>query len=361
MRITASFGIIHMSSKIFDVTQAGMRRNRADVDRQFYNSAQIQNNWLPEVPGIDGQGTISSVLRAEMLAVGVELERNVSQVHFVGSAGTESNTYRGVARQWNGLDNLIKTGYTDSITGLAAQAADSTVVSFNAEADGGTDAFSRTLVGTVIDTYYAQQDYLRRLGITAEIALVMRPDMFRAIAAVWSCSYSTTRCTSSAAGQPLLRDAVSIRAEYEQMLAGQYLPMEGTNVPVLLDDSIVREGVGQGHFKSDIYGIALRGNGVPVLYGEYFDMNNPEATEIANFMGMTDAATTTINNGLYRVFKRVTGGCVEFDFFARPRLVTTAPFMHFRIDDIRYKAAYNQHDARPGESFYFNGGVSYRL
>lgn len=360
-RIAATFGIIHESTKIFDVTQAGMRRNRADVDRELYNSARTMNSWLPEVPGIDGAGQLNSVLRAEMLALGVDLERNVSQVHFKGIAGTEDNTYRGVARQWNGLDALIKTGYTDLETGVAAPAADSTVVSFNAEADGGTDTFSRTLVGALIDTYYAQVDYLRRIGIEPDFALVMRPDLFRAIAAVWSCSYATTRCLSSSAGVPVVRDAVSIRAEYEQMLNGLYLPMEGTNVPVLLDDSIARDTLGNGHYKSDIYGVALRGNGRPVIYGEFFDMNNPEAMEVVNFTGMTDASTTTINNGMYRVFKRVTGGCVEYDFYARPRLIVDSPFMHFRFDDVRYRSAFNQHDAVPGMSYYSNGGRSYSL
>lgn len=361
-RITATFGIVHESTKIFDVTQAGMRRNRADVDRNFYNSARIQNNWLPDVPGIDGQGTISSVLRAELLALGIDLERNISQVHFLGVAGAENDTYRGIARQWNGLDQLIKTGYADSVSTLVMPAADSTVVSFNADADGGTDSFSRTLVAALIDTYYAQVDYLNLIGVIPVFALVMRPDMFRAIAQVWSCAYATTRCLSSSAGVPVLRDATAIRAEYEQMLAGQYLPMEGTNVPVLLDDSIARDTVGSGHFKSDLYGVALSGNGIPVVYGEYFDMNNPEAMEVVNSAGMAnDGSTTTINNGLYRVFKRVTGGCIEYDFYARPRLITTAPFMHFRIDDIRYKSAYNQRDAVPGMSYYANGGRSYAL
>src|SRR5204863_7384450 len=138
-------------------------------------------------------------------------------------------------------------------------------------ADAGTDGFSRTVVGALIDTYYSMIDYLNRIGVSPDYALVMRPDMFRALAAVWSCSYSTTRCTSSSAGIPLVRDAVSIRNEYENMLTGMYLPMEGANVPVIVDDSIPRETLGNGYYKADIYGVALRGNGRPVLYGEFFD------------------------------------------------------------------------------------------
>jgi hypothetical protein len=363
IRIANTFGIIHASTKIFDITKAGARKNRADVPREMYNRAMIENSWLPQVPGIDGEGNVATVLRAELLALGANLERDISKVHFLGTAGLSDNTYFGVATQWAGLDALVKTGYADLAAGSApAPAADSTVVSFNAEMDGGVDIYNRTIVGALIDTYYSMVDYMSRIGVVPNYALVMRPDMFRALAQVWSCSYSTTRCTSSAAGQPLVRDAVSVRSEYEQMLAGNYLPMEGTNVPVLLDDSIARVGVGNGHYNSDIYGLALTGNGIPVIYGEYFDQENPEAMEIVNaFGGAAGSVTGTANNGMYRVFSRVTGGCVEFDFWAEARLLTTAPFMHFRFDDVRYKSAWNQHDATPGSSYYSNGGFTHRL
>ncbi len=357
-RIAATFGIIHASTKIFDVTQAGMRRNYGDdQEKQFFNSIASMNRWLPQVPGIDGNTTFTSLLRSAMLELGIELERNVSQVHFVGVAGTSNNTYRGVATQWDGLDRLIRTGWTD-IGGTTTPALDAAVVSFNANADGGTDSASRTIVGALIDTYFAQIDYLRRIGITAEFALVMRPDLFRALAAVWSCSYATTRCTSSSAGLPLTRDAVSIQAEYERIMSSMSLPMEGEYVQVILDDTIARDTLGNGYFKSDIYGVALRGNGRPVLYGEYFDMANSMAEELANYAGGADMDTA--NDGMYRVFRYQTGGCLEFDFYARPRLITDAPFMHFRVDDLFYRAAYNQHDAQPGASYYYNGGTTYR-
>lgn len=144
-------------------------------------------------------------------------------------------------------------------------------------------------------------------------------------------------------------------------MANQALPMDGDLIPVILDDAIVRDSLGNNYFKSDIYGVALTANGRPVLYGEYFDMNNPEAMEIVNFGGMPDGTTTTINNGMYRVFKRVTGGCVEYDFYARPRLITDAPFMHFRFDDVFYRADYKQQDAIPGFSYFQASGYSYRV
>jgi hypothetical protein len=357
MKIAASFGIIHISTKIFDVTQAGMRRNRAEIDREVFNQAQVTNPWLPQVPGVDGSGAIATAMRAEMYALGVELERNVSQVHFKGVSGTSDNAYRGVATQWNGLDRLIRNDWTDHDTGLAVEVASANVQSFNAALVGGTDSAGRGFVNALIDAYYAQKDFLDGLGIAPVFALVMRADMFRAIASVWSCTYGTDRCTGSA-GNPVQRSQEAIQRNYEEIMATMLLPMDGDNIPVIIDDAIARDTLGNNYFKSDIYGVCLTGNGRPTLYGEFFDMDNAEALEIVNFMG--ENSSTTVNNGMYRVFKRVTGGCVEFDFYARPRLITDAPFTHFRLDDVFYRADYKQRDAIPGFSYYVNGGTTYR-
>ena len=89
----------------------------------------------------------------------------------------------------------------------------------------------------------------------------------------------------------------------------------------------------------------------------------PQGEVVAQIMEIKfaggESTMTTVNNGLYRVFKRVTGGCVEFDFFARPRLVTDSPFAHFRVDDLWYYSHYDQRDAIPGRSMYVNGGRTY--
>ena len=356
-QIAATFGIVHISTKIFDITQAGMRRNRADIDRQTFNNAAATNPWLPQVPGIDGAQFVNSTLRAELFALGIELERNIGQVHFLGIAGTENNTYRGVARQWNGLDRLVRTGWQDASSGVAVPRLDAAVTPFNASISGN-DASGRSVIRAVNETFYGQDDFLDQLGIVPSFALVMRADLFRELAAVWACGFSTDRCAGSA-GNPVQRDAMVTYQAFLNMLRGRYLTLEGMDIPVIIDDSIPRDTLGNNYFKSDIYGLALSGNGIPTLYGEYFDMDNADANEIATAFGIQDGTTTTVNNGMYRVFKRVTGGCVEYDFFARPRLITDAPFMHFRIDDVFYNSFVSNNDPIPGFSYYKNGGLTY--
>lgn len=359
MQILATYGMIHESTKIFDLTQAGMRRNRADVDREFFNAASADNPWLPQVPGMDGTGFVNSTLRSEMFALSTDVERSAGGCNITGVAGTQDNTFRGVATQWNGLDQLIKQNWRDAVTNSLVPAADAAITLFNSNVDG-SDQYGRGINQAVGETFFGQIDFLNRLGVAPFFKLYMRADLFREIAFVWACNFATNRClTGATAGNPVTRDGESIRRMAIDMLDNMYLPMEGVNVPVGFDDSIPRDTLGNGYYQSDIYGVALSGNGIPTLYGDYFDMNNYDADEIANAFGLSDGTTTTLNNGLYRVFKRVTGGCIEYDFISKPRLITDAPFMHFKIDNVWYKTNYRQTDAQPNFSYYRGGGQTY--
>lgn len=357
-RIDAEFGIIHESTKIADVTQAGLRRDRADVDREFYNTVGYNNPWLPRVPGIEAAGAFNSLMRTEVSALGVDLERNTSQVHYTGVSGTEDNTYRGVARQWDGFDRLVRNTWTDS-NGVTIPMLGAAVTSFNAAIAGGTDVLGRGVVASIVDTYYGQVDFLRSLGINPLFVLTMRPELARALAAVWACSYGTDRCYNATDAKPMIRSADQVQRNYEDIMANMYLPLDGSNIKIVIDDAIPQQTLGNGYYKSDVYGLMLQGNGRPTIYGEYFDMDNPQAMEIINFAGMGGDETATVNDGMYRVFKRVTGGCYEYDFFARVRLITDAPFSHFRIDDLFYNSFYRSTPPIPGFSDFRNGGNTY--
>lgn len=358
MRQSILFGIVNMQTRVFDLTQAGMRKTRASVDRELLNTAAAVNPWLPSIQGMDGSDRASSELRAALFTLGIELERNIGQVHFEGAQGTESNTYRGVARQWAGLNNLIKTGYTDSVTGLAAPAADSVVESFNAVVTGN-DALGRNIVEAVTDAQFAVQDRALQVSAVApDWAYVMRGDLFRALTEEWADAFTTYRADGSQHAE-ITRDGFAMQNFRLDLQNGQYLLVDGVRRPVIIDDSIARETLGNNYYKSDIYGVALNWGGRPLVYTEFFDMNNSDAQELANSIGGADDSIV-INNGMYRVFKKNQGGCYQYQFFARPRLLLDAPFVHFRVDDVFYNNYAKTRDPRPGMSLYQDGGVSYR-
>ncbi len=157
---TATFGELHFKTKLGDVTQTGQRRNRTDLPGELYNQAAVDNPLLPQVPGVDAIGPSMSLLRQEFYEAGVGAERAIAAVDYRGTAGTQNSTYWGVQKQWNGFDQLIKTGYADADNGLVCPAADSVVSAYNAEIDG-TDTNGSDFVEAAHDVYYALQQRAR--------------------------------------------------------------------------------------------------------------------------------------------------------------------------------------------------------
>lgn len=359
-RQTYQFGAIHLATQVVDITKVGKYLNRADVDREMWNLASVDNKFLPQFPGIEGDMTMfGSQFRANMYAFGVNLERAITPVHFAGVQGTQDNTYRGVPTQWDGLDQQYKINRTDP-TGVICDALDSDVVNFNQNMTS-TDAFGRSFVEAVTDTYFGRKQRAASLSMEGVVfAIVMRPDQFRAATEVWACTYGVYRCTSSNAGQPIPRTPAEIAILRDDMYQGTYLLIDGDRVPVILDDSMNRDTLANNTYKAKMYIVPLSWAGRDLLYADYFDQANPQAMEFANAPGFAQANQTTLNDGMYRVFRYETGGCLQYDFWSELRLIQDAPFLAASIDNVWYNSYYKQSDPRPGQSYYANGGVSYR-
>jgi hypothetical protein len=351
-----TFGRIFFGTRLNDLTQIGQRKNRADIPAEILNDAMTNNPLLPQVPGIQAIGDTMSQLRTEFYTAGVGLEREAVQVNWSGTQGTENNTYRGIMTQWSGLDNQIKTGYTDAVNGLACSAADSVVSSFNTSITG-TDSNSLDFVEASHDVYNALKQRAKRVGLSVAWVIVMREEHFIRATDAWACAYSTYRCSGAQYAEQNT-DAMQTQALRIQMLQGQYLLFDGVQVPVQFDDGIPREVVANNTYKSDMYFVPLSADGIPTLYYDYFDMENAYSREFAEFVGGTN--TRVINGGLYLVGKRETPFCQEYQFAAKLRLILEAPFLAGRLDDTQYTFFQKIRDSIPGQSFYANGGVTYR-
>ncbi len=352
---TFSFGELYFKTQLNDLTKIGQRRNRADIPADIINDAVANNPFLPQVPGVSGISDTMSQLQNEFYTAGIGAEREVSQVHWVGTAGTQNNTYRGVMTQWLGLDGQIKTGYTDAVNGLACPAADSVVQSFNVDI-GGTDANSLDFVEALTDVYRAVTERARAVGLDWRGAIVMRYEQFVRATDVWACAYSTYRCTGAQYAEQNT-DAMQTQALRIQMMRGQYLLIDGEEVPVIFDEGIPRETLANNTYKSDIYVVPFSLSGVPTLYYDFFDMNNGYSREFASFAG---EETRTINGGLYLVGKRTTPFCVEYHFAAKVRLILEAPFAAGRLDDVWFTYLAKTREANPSASLYQDGGTTYR-
>lgn len=353
---TYTFGEIFFGTRLNDLTKIGQRRNRADIPGRIYNDAATNNPFIPQIPGVTGIGDTMSQLQNEFYTAGIGLEREVVQVNWSGSAGTQNSTYRGVMTQWAGLDNQIKTGYVDADNSIACPAADSVVQSFNTTITG-TDANSLDFVEAAHDVYRAVVQRAQDVGLTWNGVIVMRREHFIRATDVWACAYSTYRC-SGAQYEEQNVDGFQTQALRMQMLQGQYLLFDDVQVPVVFDGGIPRETVANNTYKSDMYFVPLSADGVPTLYYDHIDMGNQYTQEFVNFVGGSEKRV--INNGLYLVAKRDTGFCMEYHFAAKVRLILEAPFLAGRLDDTQYTYFAKTRDAIPGQSLYEDGGVTYR-
>jgi hypothetical protein len=152
----------------------------------------------------------------------------------------------------------------------------------------------------------------------------------------------------------------SLQRERQYLTENRILVMDdGSIIPVILDDAMDRVTIDNQIYESDIYVVATDWGGQPLVYYEFFDMGNPQATEAVNATGAA-SDTVVINNGMYRVFRMNQGGCYQYKFVARPRLILDAPFVHGRLDNVRYTGYAGARDPIPGMSNYVNGGISYR-
>ena len=355
MRRVFTWGDYYVKTNLDAVPLISQLRDRADVPGNILNAGPRANPLIPDMMYrlTDSQ----SHLQHELFKLGVDLERTMETVAIQGVAATD-NSNTGWFHEFAGLDGQIATGITDSVTGLAAPAVDSTVISFNADITGtNADGSGRNFTETITDTVEGRLIDAAKVGMEGVVlAIVMRREQFYRATQVVACQNAIYNCTG-AQYEEVNRDGSEIQRQRLAMYNGQYLALNGRQVPVVFSEGVVLEGIANNTYRSDIYIVPLNWGGLPLLRLEFFPMNNPYALEFANFNGMK---ITVLNNGLFVVGSRDTGLCVEYHFAARFRLVLETPFLAARIDNVEYSYLLNTRTAHPGQSLHVDGGISYR-
>lgn len=351
-----SWGDYYIKTNLESVAQIGQLRSRADVPGQILN---VGPQYNPLIPDIMFQLTDTrSSLAYELYRIGVDLGRTSEQVGILGTAGVQNSSYIGWTTQFSGIDQQIKTGYTDQLAAGTPKctAADSTVFSFNANITGN-GAQGVNFVKALTSLCRGLKTKANRVGMAnTRFTIVMRMELFQPVTEVWACNYSTYACDGTTSA-PNMRDGMRIQELRVEMFANQYLLIDGEQWPVVWSDGIPWQGVSSNTWNSDIYVVPVSWEGVPLLRMEYYPMDNAYSTQFANWVRPT---TRIINNGMFLVGQRDTGTCIEFHFQARFRLIIETPFLAGRLDDCQATYLDNSGNAIPGESLYVNGGSTYR-
>lgn len=354
---TYPMGNFKMRTRIIPLQEVGQLKNRADIPGLILNNPPQDNPLIPEM--FYRLTDDRSQLQYEFFTLGNQIARSMETELWRGVAGTDTSI-TGWWKDFNGLDSLVKTGYVDALTLVACPAADSTVKSWNA--DIGATVGGSNIVQTFADIFYAKNDLADMVGMSGVTwAWVMRKEQFRALTEVWACQYSTYRCQSTNAGQPIMITGEETNRLRLEMQNGQYLLIDGIQVPVVFSDGILLERLGSGTpniLRADAYLLPISWNGRPLIRLEYHDMGNQYATELAN---MVYTSAQFINNGMYMLTKNERDGCIEFTISMKARLFLECPFLCARVDDISFSYGAPTRDANPGVTWlHANGGATYR-
>lgn len=354
--LTAELGRFRMDTNTIDMDDVMLRLHRGDFTDLMLRG-RVLGLTQNLVPGNIQEGDILNVVSAsEMVIAGVNVERELSRQIWQGTPG--------VSNQFAGLDRQIATGQVDAVTNQACPAADSDVKDFAYDLVGGS--------GRDIVEYLSMLEfYLRYNAMTMGLdpvqwVIVMRPELWFELTAVWPCLYNTHRCGSAnlGANSTVFIDGRENISERDAMRNGMYLDVNGNRYEVVLDTGIYEHtnindaNVPVGTYASSIYFVPLTiTGGMPVTYREYLDYRQA-ARDIAFAQGKLPVFWT--DNGVYSWALSWEKWCYKFSLKTEQRVILRTPHLAGRIDHVRYSPLQHVRSAYPDDPYYVNGGVSLR-
>lgn len=348
--LTARYGRVRFDTNTIEMDKVMLRVNRGDFTDLSLRGRVL---GLTDVGPPMSQDQILNVLTAsEMVTVGVLFERELTRQMWQGSFL--------IPNEFPGLDVQIATGQKDAETGVLCPALDSDVKNF------GYNLLSADIV-----TYLSMLEFYvfhnaTRMGLMpATWVLVMRPELWLELTAIWPCAYNTNRCGDGLDGSKasVVVDGREMVAERDAMRAGMYLPINGRRYDVITDDGIfehnnVNNGsLNPGEYASSIYMVPLKvvGN-FPATYRNYVDYRKASA-DVAFLRGKESFWT---DNGVYAWALEEKKWCYELAAKTEQRVVLRVPQLAGRIDAIKYVPLQHLRTPFPDDPYFADGGISIR-
>lgn len=358
---TYPFGEFTEKSRPIRVDNAGELINRSEP-----LDLRLLNNPFGDAAKIIPTGT-QNLFRNKLTKAVVELtndfRRRYAGLLFTGNIVNASYYDSGAyGYQFQGLDKLVNTGYTDTFTQQACSAADSCVVS---AAQMNIQNNAAATVQRYVENYRARAYLAEQVGVTdVEFAFVMRYQKFLALTQVWPCAYETYRCyvTPPVAGSVVVDVSASEQQAMRQaMRDGKYLLIDGKKVPVIIDTTMVELNIGGGDFQSDTYLLPLRSAtlGGQLLYVDYFNYRGEFGMQaIISQLGPQDEYRVSPDGRYAIFFMGGTAFCKQVLMRTRKRLILRAPFLACKFEDEAYAVYVHEREYQPGTSFFEDGGLT---
>jgi hypothetical protein len=357
--LTAAFGRYPRATQTIDFDDV-MLQLHAGVTTELAIRGRLLGMGDVSPSGLSESDVLNIYTMAEMVTVGVNIERLLTQQMWVGNPA--NNTAGGGYKEFPGLARQIATGQVDADTGTTCPALDSDVKNFNYNDVCGT--------GPDIVEYLAQLEFYLTYNATqmgldpASWAIVMRPDLWFVLSECWPCAYNTNRCASAVLGTSQVTiDGQAMTAERDRMRRGKTIDINGNAYPVIVDVGIAEQNnindgnVGLGQYASSIFMVPLTiaGN-FPVTYMEHVDYRQG-ARDKALLKGKEHFWT---DGGKYSWAIDPNLWCYELVVKIEPRVVLRTPQLAGRIDNVLYAPLQHVREPFADSPYFADGGVSLR-
>lgn len=313
-------------------------------------------------PNMSSDDMLDLVVKSEMVSVGVQFERDLANLLWQGNPA--NNNAGGGHKEFPGLDLQIATGQVDAESNAAVTALDSYISDFNYNLVGGT---TKDIVDELTYMEYFLFHLAEKTGMApVEWVLVMRPELWFELTAVWPCRYLTNRCSNFAGSSIVtINDDNSIRMR-DAMRAGMYIEINGRRYTVVTDDGLVEKtnvtsgSVPAGSYASSIYMVPMRARGnFPVTYWEH--KNYRGLTQQLAPMGQGAKAVqfwTDDGRFMWTVDQR--WFCFLMQAKIEPRVLLRTPHLAGKIQNVLYTPKRHLVSSDPSSTYFRNGGVSVR-
>lgn len=358
------FGQLTMKTQPIDLSQTGRITNRATpLDLQLINdpfNSQVASQIVPQGQSDFMRSTVSKMV----LELANDFKRDYAELVWTGNP---TNTVGSTGYiEYNGLDRIINTGYTDVNTGTACPAADSLVQDLNYTIVQNNPSLT---LRTFVETYRDRRLLASQLRMPAiNYAWVMRRQLFLALTEIWPCAYYTYRCyAQSPNSNAMVTISGTEQAQMrDDMRANMYLLIDGERVPVIIDNAMNETNHSNGNFSSNAYLVPLSAPGSgfgdtqgKLTYMEYFNYRNQFGFQgELERLGIAQAGTfrTSPDGRFIIMLPAPTAFCVQIMMRTKKRIICRTPFLAARIDNAQYNVYIHERDPLPSSSFYVNGG-----
>jgi len=349
--LTARFGMIRRDTETIEMDKVMLRLHRHDpTDLVLRGRLLGLTNLAPS--GMNEQQVLNIITMSEMVNTAVRTERALNSQIWQGTTA--------IANQFPGLDAQIATGQVDADTNTTCPALDSDVKDYNLNT-----------LGVDIVQYLSQLEWYLNYNAEAmgldpvEWVLVMRPDLWFELTAIWPCAYNTNRCSSAVgSNSTVYLDGRENVAERDAMRNGMYLDINGRRYRVIVDTGIFEHNSTNngnlipGQYASSIYMVPLTISGsMPVTYRQYVDYR-AAAPDVRLLRGLEDFFWT--DAGVYSWAVEQIKWCYKLALKTEQRVVLRTPHLAGRIDNILYEPLQHLRDPDPDSAYWFDGGVSTR-